>query len=168
MDELIAPEPGWLWVHPPLQGELRGTICGLVRCYESHWYRPAGGKVPRAVRCVRREAGECDWCSAGYERRVRYVLPLAMEQGVRLVELSRTVYTLLSMIREGGGEVGRKVIITRERPFKNAPLLLVPGGREHVSAEQVVDIADFVRGLGREALALVDRPPALGSGPPER
>jgi hypothetical protein len=168
MDDLLRPEPGWLWVHPPLQGELVGVICGEIRCYETHWYRPAGGKVPRAVRCVRREVGECDWCTARYERRVRYVVPLLLESGVRLVELSRTVYTLLSMIREGGGEVGRRITIARERPFKNAPLVVVPGGRMHVGEEQVVDIRDYVMGLGREALALCDRPPALTQGPPER
>lgn len=163
MTPLERPEADWMWVHVPLRGELSGVICGEVQVYHTHWYVAPGGKRAQAVRCVRWEVGACDWCGAGYKRRTRYVIPLLIGEGARLIEVGRTCYTALAMIRESGREVGAQIVFTRERPQANAPILICPLGRGHVSPEQVVDIVDHVRGLGRQALRLIDSPPPLRS-----
>lgn len=155
---LERPETGYVWQHVPLSQSVECVIVGEVHSWWAHWVGSRGGKQNRGMRCIRPEGIACAWCAGGHVPRVRYVLPIHVGGELRLLELGRVQFSMLSMLEETGGLVGRRIIVVREWPAKNAPIQLRPAGSERLSEEQIVDIEQFVTQLGRHELA-ANRPP---------
>lgn len=155
---LEKPEPGYVWLHVPRKEAVDVVMCGEIHSWWSHWTGVPGGRQSQAVRCVKRELGDCAWCAVGHEARVRYVFPVLLGADLRLVELGRVQYATLSLLVQEGSVIGRKLKLVREWDAKNAPIQVVPLGRSHVSREQLVDLAEVVDGLGRGQLALMRVP----------
>jgi hypothetical protein len=162
---LEQPEAGYVWLHVPRREAVDVVMCGEIHSWWSHWTGTPGGRQSQAVRCVRREVGECAWCAVGHEHRVRYVFPALLGADLRLVELGRVQYATLSLLVQEGSVIGRKLKLVREWDAKNAPIQVVPLGRAHVSREQIVCIEDHVAQLGRGQLALMRVPQ---SNPPSK
>jgi hypothetical protein len=155
---LERPEAGYVWLHVPLRDSVDVVITGEVHSWWAHWGGSSGGKQNRGVRCLRREDLACAWCASGQVPRVRYVLPVRVGSDLRLVELGRVQHTMLALLDQTGGLIGRRVRLVREWAAKNAPIQVVSQGREHLSPEQLIDLEEFVSNLGRAELAMV-RPP---------
>lgn len=155
---LERPEPGYVWLHVPRKEAVDLVVVGEVHSYWSHWTGTPGGRQTQSVRCVRQEAGNCAWCEQGYEARVRYVFPALVGDDLRLVELGRVQYPMLAMLVQESGWIGRKLKLVREWDAKNARIQIRPAGKGHVSAEQVVDLEDFVANLGVGQLKLLKVP----------
>lgn len=155
---LENPEPGFVWLKIPLNGETRVTVCGEVHTWWSHWHRVPGLRHAQAVRCRRAMGVTCDWCEAGAERRARYVFPVLVEGELRVVELGRVQFSVLRLLHEEGRWLGQKLTLRRAFAAKNAEIVLIPAGRESVSDEATVDVEQFVANLGVGQLRLVDPP----------
>jgi len=110
------------------------------------------------------ELGACEWCRHGYDRRTRYVLPVRVGDTTRVIEMGRVQYPALAAAEAFGGLIGCVLICTRERPTRNAPIVVRVARREHVSAECIVDIQGFVNSLGRTEARALD--PTTGTTPP--
>lgn len=160
---LERPETGYVWQHVPLSQAVECVIVGEVHSWWAHWVGNRGGKQNRGIRCVRPESVACAWCAGGHVPRVRYVLPILVGTDLRLIELGRVQYTILSMMQESGGLVGRRIVVVREWAAKNAPIQVRPAGQERLSPEQVVCVEQFVSQLGRHELAII-RPPTPVDG----
>lgn len=160
---LERPEAGYVWLHVPLREAVEVVIVGEVHSWWMHW-AAVDRKARRGVRCARREHLACALCEGGQAPRVRYVLPVHVAGALRLVEVGRVQYSTLAMMEENGGLVGRRCVVVREYAAKNAAIVLRPAGRETVSAEQVVDISEFVGQLGRIELAAVQPATLRGDG----
>lgn len=163
---LVAPEEGWVWLSVPLSEAVDVTVVGELHSWFTHWYRGPLCKQALAVRCVREERGCCDWCTAGYDRRVRYVFPVQHEGDVRLVELGRVQYPALASITQFNRWIGCRIRLVRERPVKNAPIQVRRVGEELVSSEAQVDCSGYVAALGMTNLRMLDSQGALSDLPP--
>jgi hypothetical protein len=75
-----------------------------------------------------------------------------------LLELGRVQYPILAMCEQEGGLVGRRLRLSREYAAKNAAIQVLPMGRDHVSQEQLVCLADYVAQLGLVQLKLLRVP----------
>lgn len=155
---LERPEAGYVWLHVPLKEAVDVVIVGDVHTWYAHWGGVGGGRQNRGVRCLRNEGLACAWCASGQAPRARYVMPVHVGSDLRLVELGRVQYSMLSMLNDNGGLVGRRVRLVREWVAKNAPIQVRPLGKEHLSPEQVIDLEEFVGCLGRAELAMVKPP----------
>lgn len=160
---LVAPEEGFVWLQVPLHEPVDVVVLGELHSWWTHWYRGPLCRGSIAVRCVFEERASCDWCRAGYEKRVRYVFPVRADDELRVVELGRVQYPALAAIVEFGEWCGSRLRLVRERPVKNAPIQLRKVGREVVPAEAQVDLTGFVAGLGQVNLRMLDNQGALGS-----
>lgn len=163
---LVAPEEGHVWWTCPLQDGQEVVVCGELHSWFTHWYRGPLCRGSIAVRCVREERGDCDWCTAQYERRVRYVFPILVEGDCRVVELGRVQYPSLCSIMAFHDWVGARLWLVRERPQKNAPIKVRRVGQEIIRPDQLVDLTTFVQGLGLSNLRMLDNQGALGDAPP--
>ena len=122
------------------------------------------------MRCCLREAGSCAWCGVGTSPRARYVLAVRQIStgAVLLLELGRVQFTWLEVWTQRG-LVGTRFVAKKAWRGKNAPIELVFRGREHVSPEEVHDLAEYVQLLGLEQLRLMTPPGAISpSEPAER
>lgn len=155
---LERPEAGYVWLHVPLKEAVDVVIVGDVHTWYAHWGGVGGGRQNRGVRCLRNEGLACAWCASGQAPRARYVMPVHVGSDLRLVELGRVQYSMLSMLNDNGGLIGRRVRLVREWVAKNAPIQVRSLGREHLSDEQVIDLEEFVGCLGRAELAMVKPP----------
>lgn len=163
---LEAPESGYVWLHVSHREAVDVVVVGEVHTWWTHWTGFPGGKLSQAVRCVRAEVGECAWCEAAHERRARYVIPVMLGEDLRLLEVGRVQYPILSLLVQEPGWIGRRLKIAKSDARKNATITLRPVGREHVSAEMVIDIEDFVYDLGRGQLALMRVPQVASPSKP--
>jgi len=145
---LEAPESGWVWVSVPLDEAIDLIVVGDVQTWYSHWYRAPGARRPEALRCVLADAGRCELCRAGYERRARYVLPVRQGGELRCVEFGRVQYPALCLLQECGGVVGSVLRVTRERPHKSAPIRLREIDRVVVPESERVDLTGYVSAIG--------------------
>lgn len=161
---LVAPEEGWVWLSVPLNESVDIVVLGEIHHWFTHWYRGPQCRGSVAVRCVKEERGECDWCRAEYAQRVRYVFPVRADDQVRLCELGAPQYPSLLAITTFDRWVGSRLRLVRERPVKNAPILVRRIGEEVVPPEAVVDCSGLVAGLGLSNLRMLDVP-QVGSGP---
>lgn len=152
------PEPGYQWLRVPVKGEVVVTVIGECWCWWCHWTGGKSRRLNRAVRCLRSDGAECAWCQAGYTRNCRYVLPVLDGDRRLLVEFSKVVYPVLSMLEDAGGLPGRRIRLVRAQECKNGRIDIEPVGKGHYSPEQAWDIQAIVRELGRSELAV--------SGPP--
>jgi hypothetical protein len=156
---LERPEQGYVWLRVPLEGDVHVTIVGAIHTWWSHWHRPPGGRTQQAVRCVRSVGVACAWCDAGFERRARYVLPVRVDGELRVLELGRVQYSNLSLVANSpDGEVGAKLRLWRPYRARNAEIMVMPCGREHVSEEARVDLTDYVSQLGLTQLKMLTAP----------
>lgn len=162
---LEMPESGYVWGKVPLEGDVRLTVVGEVHTWWSHWHRLPGRGGVQAVRCARALGVACAWCDAGYQRRARYVFPALVEGELRVFEVGRVQFPVLRLVC-GEGIVGRRLTLRRAFKAKNAEIVIIPGGREHVSAEAVVDVGSWVCELGGGQLLLI-APPERVSTPQE-
>lgn len=158
---LERPELGYTWLQVPLDRALQVVILGDVYAWDSHWYRPQGYKGPQAVRCRRREAGECRFCELKFEIRKRYVFPVRVDdeaREVRVVELGRVQYPVMEVVYEMHGWVGCKLVLARERPARNAPIHVrhVREYKEIVPREAQVDVEGFAREQGLPMLRYIE------------
>jgi len=157
---LERPESGYTWLHVPLRESVLVVVCGEVHTWWSHWARLPQLRGGQPVRCVAGEGAECSWCAGGSPRRARYVFPVLLGAGVRVVELGRVQYPMLRMCVESGVWVGRRLRLERAWAARNAPIELQPAGQEVVSVEQVVDVEELVSGLGIQG-RILQAPPAV-------
>lgn len=153
---LVAPEEGWVWLSVPLHECVDVVVLGEIHSWFTHWYRGPQCRGSLAVRCVKEERGDCDWCRAEYQRRVRYVFPVRVDDQVRCCELGAPQYPSLSAISTFERWVGSRLRLARERPVKNAPILVRRIGEEVVPPEAVVDCSGLVAGLGLSNLRMLD------------
>lgn len=159
---LVAPEEGWVWLTVPLNEAVDVVVLGELHSWHTHWYRGPLCRGSIAVRCVFEERGQCDWCRANYERRVRYVFPVRCEDELRVVELGRVQYPALAAAVQFHTWLGLRLRLVRERPVKNAPIQLRVVGQERIPPEAVVDVSTFVGSLGLSNLRMLDNQGALG------
>jgi len=155
---LERPESGLTWMRVPVKESAVVTVLGQVVTYWTHWIQRPGGQRAQPVRCVRWEAGRCAVCERGQPRRVRYVVPVRRDGVPMLLELGRVQYPVLHLVFGQDDWLGRKLRVSREWPARNAPIVVVPVGREHVSEEEKWDVSAEVGELGRGQLSLVDVP----------
>lgn len=158
---LEAPESGFVWLHVPRRDPVDVVVVSDVHTWFAHFVRVPGLKGARAARCLKADGGECAFCSQEIGRRARYVFAVRMGDATRVVELGRVQYPTLAMIYDGGRWVGSRLRLAREWDAANARIAVSYLGREAVSAEVILDIADFVAGLG-QAEARSMRPPVVG------
>lgn len=153
---LERPEDGVLWVQVPLDRPLELQVTGEAHSWWTHWARPGGRGRPVAVRCLRFEKGECEWCGCGYERRVRYVMPVWSEGQDRLLELGRVQYPALLCIAEMHGLPGSILSLSRERPALNSPIVVRLVRHEAVQGGHTRDCTEVVAILGGVAGRMMD------------
>lgn len=166
---LEKPESGWRWLHVTDGEGCELVAVSDVETYWSHWVKQPGGRG-QALRCRLREAGACAWCGVGTSPRARYVLAVRKTSSgeVLLMELGRVQFTHLE-VWESRGMVGTRFVARKAWRGKNAPIELTYRGREHVSPEEVRDIAEYVQLLGLEQLRMMTPPAAISpSEPAER
>lgn len=159
---LVAPEEGFVWLQVPLHESVDVVVLGELHSWFTHWYRGPLCRGSIAVRCVFEERGTCDWCKAGYEKRVRYVFPVRLDDEVRVVELGRVQYPALAALMQFHVWTGSRLRLVRERPVKNAPIQLRRVGEERIPPEAVVDCSQLVASLGLSNLRMLDNQQALG------
>jgi hypothetical protein len=82
---------------------------------------------------------------------------------MRLIELGRVQYPALSCAHDLGTWIGTRFRVVRERAQRNAPIQLRAVGQETIPPHQIVDVEAFVRALGTDNLALIDRPLATAT-----
>lgn len=152
---LDRPESGFIWLHVAADAPVECVINGSIETWWAHFVRQPGAKKVLAVRCFKPDGDECAWCIGQVGVRARYVVPVLVDGAQRLVELGRVQYGALRMLSESaGGEVGKRIRLQHEWKARNAPIVVSPLGREVITAEMVVDVADFVDTLGRSERGL--------------
>lgn len=164
---LERPEEGWVWLHVPRKEPVTVIVCGDIYTWWAHFARVPGLRTARAVRCRRADGQPCDWCDREIGRRARYVFPVRVGEGMRLVELGRVQFSMLDMLYQSGRWIGRRLKLSREWDAQNARILVEPLGMEALTDESTVDVGEFVASLGMTEAATI-RPPQVigGSAPP--
>jgi hypothetical protein len=158
----MDPEAGFVWGKYPLEGDLVLTVVGEIHSYVSHWaYYPASRKT-QMVRCRAAVGVACAWCDAGYAKRVRFVFPAVVDGELRVWEMGRVQHPMLKLL-VAEGWLGRTLRVRRAYRAKNAEVQVFPISRVHVSVESVVDVEEFVAGLGGGQLALLPPPEKVPS-----
>lgn len=147
---LDRPESGFIWLHVPPGAPIECVVNGSIETWWAHFVRQPGARKVIAVRCFKGDMVTCPWCEGQVGVRARYVVPVLVDGAQRLVELGRVQYGSLRMLSESvGGEVGKRIRLSHEWNAKNAPIVVLPLGREVITAEMVVDVREFVDTLGR-------------------
>jgi hypothetical protein len=144
------PEGGYAWIDVPLDKPVSLTCCGEPASWRAHWVTMPGYKRAQPVRCTSLDHGDCALCNQGVGYRVRYVVPVLLDGAPRLLEIGRTQWPWIEVRESLQDWVGCRFAISRERPVKNAPLIIVSLGRAHVSEEQAIDVRGVVATLGRD------------------
>ena len=155
---LERPEPGITWLHVPLSGSVEVVVVGDIHTWHTHWTGAQGGRRNNAVRCVRGDGLFCAWCEAQIGRRARYVFPVLKDGKPNLVEFGRVQYNTLALLYDVKPWLGKRLRISRTHAAKNAEILIDYVGREVITPEMEMDIADIVDTLGRDNLRFYKPP----------
>lgn len=158
---LERPEAGFVWLHVPRRESVEVVVCSDIHTWWAHFVRVPGLRAARAVRCLQSDGLTCEWCEAHVGRRARYVFAVRMGENLRLIELGRVQFPVLSMIYEGGRWLGSRLELRREWDAANARIQVTPRGREVITPEMEVEIGEHVAALG---LAEAKSCKPLGSG----
>lgn len=165
---LERPEAGWVWLHVPRKDPVDVVAISDICTWWAHFVRVPGARSARAVRCLAADGHECGWCAAQIGRRARYVFAVRVGELVRLVELGRVQFPLLQIMYDGGRWLGTRVQLAREWDAANARISIEFRGREVISDEVVVDIAEHVASLGLAEARTIKPPNSAGSSIPSK
>lgn len=147
---LPTPESGYLFARVPLTGSVSFVVVGPAVAYQTHWTGWRGSRGQRAARCQSFDGKLCGLCHLGRGWKMRYMVPVLAAGERRILELGKPQYPWLQMMDELGTWCGARITVRREWAAKNAPLLVEPAGREHVSPEQVFSAAGVAACEGQE------------------
>lgn len=149
LSSIPAPEAGWTWFHVPSEGVSVVTVVSQVAWFYAHWARIGAGRAKACCRCQFEAKGSCPMCDLGHERRLRYVLAIETDHGLRLVELGRPQYPALAAIESMSGMVGARLKLGREGRGKTSVIQVLAFGFDPSAARREEIIAGWVSNQGQ-------------------